>query len=139
MNKTKIGWTDTTWNPCTGCSKISSGCANCYCEPAAEHLQRMGLVKYSKGFQLTTHPYTLEQPYHWRKPRKVFVNSMSDLFHENLQFSFIQDVFKVMNENPQHIFQVLTKRADILQKYAPLLTWSDNIWMGVTVESDLIF
>jgi protein gp37 len=136
MNKTKIEWTDMSWNPCTGCSKISSGCTNCYAEPAAEHEKRMGVVKYKNGFQLTPHQYTLTQPYHWRKPRKVFVNSMSDLFHENLKFPFIQEVFKVMNENPQHIFQVLTKRADILQKDAPFLTWSDNIWMGVTVESD---
>ena len=136
MNQTKIEWTDMSWNPCTGCSKISSGCTNCYAKPAAEHEKRLGFVKYSKGFQLNTHPYTLEQPYHWKKPRKVFVNSMSDLFHEKLKFSFIQEVFKVMNENPQLIFQVLTKRADILQNYAPFLTWSDNIWMGVTVESD---
>lgn len=136
MNKTKIEWTDMSWNPCTGCSKISSGCLNCYAEPAAEHEKRLGFVKYRKGFQLTPHPYTLDQPYHWRKPRKVFVNSMSDLFHKNLQFSFIQDVFKVMNDNQQHIFQVLTKRADILQMDAPFLTWSENIWMGVTVESN---
>ena len=136
MGKTTIEWTDMSWNPCTGCSKISSGCINCFAKLAAEHEKRMGFVKYRNWFQLTTHPYTLQKPYHWRKPRKIFVNSMSDLFHENLQFSFIQDVFKVMNDNPQHIFQVLTKRADILQKYAPHLKWSDNIWMGVTVESD---
>jgi len=99
-------------------------------------LKAMDKPKYKDGFTLAQHPQTLAEPYQWRKPRKVFVNSMSDLFHEKMPFDFIQKVFKVMNENPQHIFQVLTKRADILQNYAPLLTWSENIWMGVTVESD---
>lgn len=136
MNKTKIEWTDMSWNPCTGCSIISIGCLNCYADPFSLRLKAMGKPKYRDGFTLTTHPQTLKEPYHWRKPRKIFVNSMSDLFHEQVPFDFIQEVFRVMNENPQHTFQVLTKRADILQKFAPLLKWSDNIWMGVTVESD---
>ena len=136
MNKTKIGWTDSTWNPCTGCSKISKGCLNCYAELFSIRLEAMGKPKYRDGFTLTQHPKSLQEPYHWKKPKKIFVNSMSDLFHEKMPFDFIQKVFKVMNENPQHTFQVLTKRADVLEKYSPQLTWTDNIWMGVTVESN---
>ncbi|ETR70096.1 MAG: gp37gp68 family protein [Candidatus Magnetoglobus multicellularis str. Araruama] len=135
MNKTKIEWTDSTWNPTTGCTKISAGCKYCYAERMAMRLQAMGCEKYKNGFQLTIHPDTLKVPYSWKKPRNVFVNSMSDLFHENMPFEFIQKVFKVMNENPKHTFQILTKRSDILYEYSQHLTWSKNIWMGVTVES----
>jgi protein gp37 len=135
MNKTKIEWTDSTWNPTTGCTKISAGCKYCYAERMARRLQAMGCEKYKNGFQLTIHPDTLKVPYSWKKPRNVFVNSMSDLFHENMPFEFIQKVFKVMNENPKHTFQILTKRSDILYEYSQHLTWSKNIWMGVTVES----
>ena len=135
MNKTKIEWTDCTWNPTTGCTKISAGCKYCYAERMAMRLQAMGCEKYTNGFQLTIHPDTLKVPYSWKKPRNVFVNSMSDLFHENMPFEFIQKVFKVMNENPKHTFQILTKRSDILYEYSQHLTWSKNIWMGVTVES----
>lgn len=136
MNNTKIEWTDSTWNPATGCTKYSSGCAHCYAEKMANRLKAMGLAKYENGFQLTLHPETLNEPYLWKKPKMVFVNSMSDMFHEDIPFEYIQSVFKVMNENPIHTFQVLTKRAGILQDYAPYLNWTKNIWMGVTVESE---
>ena len=135
MRTTKIEWTETTWNPTTGCTKISSGCKNCYAERMSLRLQAMGVKKYNDGFNLKIHPEVLEEPYSWRKPRTVFVNSMSDLFHENMPLDFIQKVFKVMNDNPMHTFQVLTKRADILSKYSSDLVWSKNIWMGVTVEN----
>jgi protein gp37 len=134
MKKSKIEWTESTWNPSTGCTKISSGCKNCYAERMSKRLQLMGIAKYENGFELATHPHILSEPYSWRNPRTVFVNSMSDLFHERMPLSFIQDVFRVMNENPMHTFQVLTKRADILLDYSNYLKWSKNIWMGVTVE-----
>jgi len=135
MSTTKIEWTETTWNPTTGCTKISSGCKNCYAERMTKRLQAMGVNKYKNGFELCFHPETLEEPYSWRKPRTVFVNSMSDLFHENMPLDVIQKVFKVMNDNPLHTFQVLTKRADILLKHSKQLKWSKNIWVGVTVEN----
>jgi protein gp37 len=135
MRTTKIEWTETTWNPTTGCTKISSGCKNCYAERMSNRLQAMGVEKYKDGFKLKIHPDVLNEPNSWRKPRTVFVNSMSDLFHENMPLDFIKKVFKVMNDNPIHTFQVLTKRADILLKYSNELVWSKNIWMGVTVEN----
>ncbi len=135
MRSTKIEWTETTWNPTTGCTKISSGCKNCYAERMSSRLQAMGVEKYKYGFNLRIHPEVLDEPYSWRKPRTVFVNSMSDLFHEDMPLDFIKKVFKVMNENPIHTFQVLTKRADILLKYSHELKWSKNIWIGVTVEN----
>jgi len=135
MNNTKIEWTDSTWNPITGCTKISLGCSHCYAEKMAIRLKAMDVGKYRNGFSLTLHPKSLEEPYFWKKPRMVFVNSMSDLFHEDIDLNYIKKVFKVMNDNPRHIFQVLTKRGDILEKYSPKLTWTHNIWMGVTVES----
>jgi protein gp37 len=135
MKNTKIEWTEVTWNPSTGCTKISEGCLNCYAAKMAKRLKAMGTPKYENEFELTIHPDTLNEPYSWKKPQIVFVNSMSDLFHEDMPLSFIKKVFTVMNNNPQHIFQVLTKRADILAKYSALLNWSENIWMGVTVES----
>jgi len=134
MAKTKIEWTQDSWNPTTGCDKISSGCLNCYAEKMSFRLQKMGSPKYADGFNLRTHPNALLEPYKWKKSRMVFVNSMSDLFHENVPFEFIEAVFKVMNENPSHIFQILTKRGYILEKYSQKLSWSKNIWMGVTVE-----
>lgn len=134
MKSSKIEWTESTWNPTTGCSKISSGCKNCYAERMSKRLQSMGVDKYKDGFKLRIHPEVLDEPYSWRNPRTVFVNSMSDLFHEDMPLEYIQSVFKVMNENPIHTFQVLTKRADILQEYSDQLVWSKNIWMGVTVE-----
>jgi protein gp37 len=134
MKNTKIEWTEQTWNPSTGCNKISSGCLNCYAEKMSKRLKCMGMQKYANGFELTCHPETLREPYSWKKERIVFVNSMSDLFHENIPLHFIQEVFKVMNENPQHIFQVLTKRSENLLKYSNQLVWTENIWAGVTVE-----
>lgn len=134
MAKTKIEWTQDSWNPTTGCDKISSGCLNCYAERMSFRLQKMGNPKYADGFNLKTHSTALLEPYKWKKSRMVFVNSMSDLFHEDLPFEFIEAVFKVMNENPSHIFQILTKRSHILEKYSQKLSWSKNIWMGVTVE-----
>jgi len=136
MNKSSIEWTESTWNPVTGCTKISSGCKNCYAERMANRLKAMGTPKYANGFDITIHEDCLAEPYTWKKPKVIFVNSMSDLFHENIPFSFIEKVFKVMNENPQHIFQVLTKRAELLLDYNTNLNWTSNIWMGVTVEDD---
>ncbi len=135
MSATKIEWTETTWNPTTGCTKISSGCKNCYAERMTKRLQAMGVNKYKNGFDLCFHPETLDEPYTWRKPRTVFVNSMSDLFHEEMPLDVIQKVFKVMNDNPLHTFQVLTKRADVLLKHSKFLKWTKNIWVGVTVEN----
>jgi protein gp37 len=134
MSSSKIEWTESTWNPSTGCTKISSGCANCYAERMAMRLKAMGTPKYANGFDVTLHEDSLAEPYTWKKPKVIFVNSMSDLFHEDIPFSFIEKVFKVMNENPQHIFQVLTKREENLLKYNDKLNWTSNIWMGVTVE-----
>lgn len=136
MATSKIEWTENTWNPVTGCTKISSGCKFCYAEIMTRRLKAMGQEKYKNGFEVTLHPGTLEEPYLWKKPKMIFVNSMSDLFHKDVPVEYIQKIFKVMNENPQHVFQILTKRADILRYYdsEELLNWSHNIWMGVTVE-----
>jgi protein gp37 len=134
MSSSKIEWTESTWNPTTGCTKVSSGCANCYAERMAMRLKAMGTPKYINGFEVTLHDECLSEPYSWKKPKVIFVNSMSDLFHEDIPFEFIEKVFKVMNENPQHIFQVLTKRAELLLEYSPNLNWTSNIWMGVSVE-----
>jgi len=131
-----IEWTESTWNPVTGCTKISAGCLNCYAERMAKRLQAMGQERYKNGFKLTPHPEALDEPYRWKKPRIVFVNSMSDLFHEKIPVEFIQDVFTVMNENKRHTFQILTKRSERLREIAPLLEWSENIWMGVTIEDN---
>jgi protein gp37 len=140
MAKTKIEWTESTWNPITGCTKISSGCKFCYAEIMARRLKAMGQEKYKNGFDLTLHPQTLKEPYLWKKSKMIFVNSMSDLFHKDVPISFIQKIFQVMNENPQHIFQILTKRADVLNYYDSKgwLQWTNNIWMGVTVEDNTV-
>lgn len=150
MAKTKIEWTATrhadgtttageTWNPTTGCTKISAGCKHCYAEIMHRRLRAMGQDKYTEPFRvLKTHEKELERPLSWRKPRVVFVNSMSDLFHDQVPLSFIQRVFSVMNHCSRHTFQVLTKRADLLERYAPNLTWTDNIWMGVSVEDERV-
>ena len=137
MAQTKIEWTEMTWNPVTGCDKISSGCKHCYAEAMAKRLQAMGQEKYKDGFKLTLHPEALFEPYKWRKSKVIFVNSMGDLFHKDIPVSYIKKVFRVMKENPQHVFQVLTKRADLLRYYDSegWLEWSHNIWMGVTVEN----
>ena len=135
-----IEWTESTWNPVSGCTKISSGCAHCYAERMAKRLQAMGQYRYRNGFKVTLHPKAMEEPYRWKQPRMVFVNSMSDLFHDKISLGFIQRVFTVMNENLRHTFQILTKRPERLAELSPILNWSDNIWMGVTVEnSDYLY
>ncbi len=140
MALTKIEWTENTWNPITGCTKISSGCKHCYAEVMTRRLQAMGQEKYRNGFELTLHPEALNDPYNWKKPKMIFVNSMSDLFHQDVPVEFIQRVFQVISENPHHVFQVLTKRSDILLYYdhEGLLDWPHNLWMGVTVESNSV-
>ena len=136
MAASAIEWTEMTWNPVTGCSKISSGCKNCYAEIMARRLQAMGSEKYSKGFRVTIHPEELETPHRWKKPRIVFVNSMSDLFHRDMPEAFIRRVFETMAQCPRHRFQVLTKRAGRLRRMSPRLPWTENIWMGVSIEDD---
>ncbi|HAX99434.1 MAG TPA: hypothetical protein DCY12_11245 [Candidatus Atribacteria bacterium] len=130
-----IEWTESTWNPVTGCTKISEGCAHCYAERMAIRLKAMGQKNYAQGFNVTLHPHILDVPLKWKKPRMIFVNSMSDLFHNAVPLSFIQQAFDVMNQAHWHRFQILTKRAERLADIAPHLHWSPNIWMGVTVES----
>jgi len=138
MAHSSIEWTEMTWNPVTGCSKISAGCKFCYAEVMSRRLMAMGLEKYKNGFDVALHSSALQIPYTWKKPKTVFVNSMSDLFHPEVPTEFIESVFKVMNENPQHIFQVLTKRADRLLELDKQLSWSKNIWMGVSVENQKV-
>ncbi len=137
MAQSSIEWTEMTWNPTTGCDKVSAGCKFCYAEVMAKRLKAMGVEKYSNGFELAMHEDELKTPYTWKKSKMVFVNSMSDLFHKDVPIEFIQKVFRVMKENPQHVFQILTKRADVLLYYDKegLLEWSHNIWMGVSVEN----
>lgn len=130
----KIEWTGSTWNPVTGCTKVSEGCVNCYASRMASRLQKMGNVKYAKGFQLTLHESCLDEPLRLKKPSVIFVNSMSDLFHEDIPVEFIHRVFEVMNKANWHTFQILTKRSERLLELAPRLEWGRNIWQGVTVE-----
>ncbi len=130
-----IEWTEATWNPTTGCDKISPGCKHCYAERMAKRLHAMGQPNYRNGFRLTLHDHMLELPLTWRKPRTVFVNSMSDLFHVDVPLAFIQQVFAVMRQASWHTFQVLTKRADRLAELSGQLSWPANVWMGVSVES----
>ena len=131
-----IEWTESTWNPVTGCTKISPGCKNCYAERMARRLQAMGQANYSNGFELTVHEHVLELPLRWNKARTIFVNSMSDLFHEDVPVEFVLCVFDVMNRASWHRFQVLTKRSERLLELDSLLPWTRNIWMGVSVESE---
>lgn len=133
--KTTIEWTEMTWNPVTGCSKISPGCKNCYAERMAHRLAAMGQERYRNGFEVTLQPDIILLPLNWSEPRVIFVNSMSDLFHENVPELFIQSVFETMIAAHWHIFQILTKRTERLVELAPRLTWPENIWMGVSVES----
>ncbi len=135
MKKTKIEWTESTWNPVTGCTKISDGCLNCYAERMAKRLKAMGQLNYKNGFELTIHPNSLELPLQWKKPQMIFVNSMSDLFHKKVPVTYIKKVFDVMNLAEWHTFQILTKRADRLLKLSSKLNWTQNIWMGVSVEN----
>lgn len=138
MAQSSIEWTEMTWNPTTGCTKISQGCKFCYAEVMSKRLQLMGIEKYRNNFEITVHEDALTTPYSWKKPKIVFVNSMSDLFHEDVPLSFIQKVFKVMRDNPQHVFQVLTKRSERLYELDEKLKWSHNIWMGVSVEDSQV-
>lgn len=131
---TAIEWTEETWNPVTGCSKVSAGCVNCYAETMARRLQAMGAPGYDNGFELTLMPERLEQPLRKKKPTRFFVNSMSDLFHEDVPDSFIDQVFDVMRRTPQHTYQILTKRAYRLPAYFGPKVLPANIWLGVTVE-----
>lgn len=142
--KTGIEWTEVTWNPTTGCDRISPGCANCYALTMAKRLKAMGSDRYQldgdhrtsgPGFALTLHPNALQQPYRWSGHRTVFVDSMSDLFHARVPLSYVREVFRVIAETPQHTYQVLTKRASRVAKIADKLEWPDNLWLGVSVEN----
>lgn len=133
-SQSHIEWTEMTWNPVTGCSKITAGCKNCYAERMAKRLKAMGVERYTNGFAVTLQPDLLEVPLHWKEPRIVFVNSMSDLFHEKVPLKYIRKVFETIEQCPQHTFQILTKRSERLKEIADLLPWPHNIWMGVSVE-----
>ena len=142
--KTGIEWTEVTWNPTTGCDRITSGCDNCYALTLSKRLKAMGAPKYQNdgdprtsgpGFGITTHPATLDEPYKWRQSRLVFVNSMSDLFHAKVPIAFVREVFDVIANTPQHTYQILTKRSIRLRRVADKLDWPDNLWMGVSVEN----
>lgn len=136
MAESSIEWTELTWNPVTGCKKISPGCKFCYAEVMSRRLKAMRVEKYKDGFKIRIHPESLNIPFTWKKPKVVFVNSMSDLFHDEIPLDFIKAVFAVMNATPQHTYQVLTKRSDRLLKIANELNWTRNIWMGVSVENE---
>jgi len=131
-----IEWTGSTWNPVTGCKKISLGCRHCYAERMANRLKAMGQPNYIKGFELALHDHALELPIQWKKPQTIFVNSMSDLFLESVPPKFIKRVFNIMNAAHWHTFQVLTKRSERLFSLSPKLKWTPNIWMGVSVENE---
>jgi protein gp37 len=137
-DNSKIEWTEATWNPVTGCSKVSPGCKNCYAERLAARLQGMRNARYRNGFKVTLHSDVIELPKRWREPRLIFVNSMSDLFHEQVPLEFIQRVFATMRDCPQHTFQILTKRSARLRKLAKNLEWPANVWMGVSVEDERV-
>jgi protein gp37 len=136
-NKSAIEWTGATWNPSTGCDALSPGCDNCYAERLTRRLKAMGQKKYSNGFELTLHPETLELPLKWKEPQTIFVNSMSDLFHHDVPLEFIQRVFATMRAASWHQFQVLTKRSGRLQAFSDRIDWPTNVWMGVSVESEV--
>jgi protein gp37 len=133
-DKTKIEWTEATWNPITGCTKLSRGCEHCYAATLAKRLKAMGNPRYENGFDLTIHRDLFNKPLGWDKAKMIFVNSMSDLFHENVPDEDILTIFRTMNEATKHTFQVLTKRTDRLNELNDQIVWTDNIWMGVTVE-----
>lgn len=145
MNRSTIEWTEVTWNPVTGCDRVSAGCDHCYALTLAKRLKAMGAEKYQNdgdprtsgpGFGVTTHPKSLIQPHRWTGSRLVFVNSMSDLFHAKVPLDFVRDVFDVIRDTPQHTYQVLTKRSTRLRRTADQLNWPSNLWMGVSVEND---
>jgi protein gp37 len=132
--RSNIEWTEMTWNPVTGCTKVSQGCKHCYAERMARRLEAMGSDRYRNGFHVTLHPDLLDVPRRWRQARVVFVNSMSDLFHDDIPLAYIQRVFATMRDCPHHTFQVLTKRSQRLAEFASQLSWPENVWMGVSVE-----
>ena len=134
--QTSIEWTDSTWNPVTGCTKISPGCKYCYADRLAPRLKAMGNRRYVNGFEITLHHDLVELPKRWKKPKKIFVNSMSDLFHEAIPLDFIQSVFNTIEEAEQHTFQVLTKRPESALESAPYLQWPPNLWMGTSIENN---
>ncbi len=134
MASSSIEWTNATWNPVTGCNKVSPGCKHCYAERLSKRLRAMGLSKYANGFNVAIHADALEIPLSWKNPRRVFINSMSDLFHDDVPLLFIEKVFATMKKAHWHQFQILTKRSERLIKLDPLLEWASNIWMGVSVE-----
>lgn len=135
MAKSSIEWTESTWNPLTGCTKISPGCKHCYAERMALRLQAMRHPKYASGFQLAFHEDALEQPLSWKRPQRIFVNSMSDLFHDDVPVEFVLQVFEIMRRASWHEFQVLTKRSERLLELDSLIDWPGNVWMGVSVEN----
>ncbi|WP_339063627.1 phage Gp37/Gp68 family protein [Tepidibacillus marianensis] len=134
----KIEWTEATWNPVTGCTKISEGCRHCYAERMAKRLYMMDNPRYKNGFNVTLHHDLINTPLNWKKPKRIFVNSMSDLFHDDVPFEFILKVFQTMEKASWHTFQVLTKRSERLLELAPLLPWPSNVWMGVSVEDEKV-
>lgn len=137
-SSSSIEWTEATWNPVTGCNKISEGCKHCYAATMAKRLHAMGNSRYTNGFDVTLHHDLIEAPLKWKKPRRIFVNSMSDLFHKDVPLEFIQSVFETMEKASWHTFQILTKRSDRLAEIAPLLTWPNNVWQGVSVENQSV-
>lgn len=134
----KIEWTEATWNPVTGCTKVSEGCKNCYAEKMANRLHAMKNPRYSNRFEVTLHEDLITRPLSWTKPKRIFVNSMSDLFHEEVPLDFIQRVFETMNEAHHHSFQVLTKRSERLLEVSPFLNWTSNIWLGTSIENEKV-
>lgn len=138
MATSKIEWTESTWNPVTGCTKISSGCKNCYAERMAKRLQKMKQPNYANGFEIVLHEHVLEYPLRWKKSRTIFVNSMSDLFHEKVPKSYIMKVFDIMKKAHWHTFQILTKRSQRLMELANELEWPQNVWIGVSVENEAV-
>lgn len=137
MRTTKIEWTDKTWNPITGCTKFSAGCQNCYAEVMAHRLQAMGQEKYKNGFTLTLHEDSLQEPLLWKKPHTIFVCSMSDLFHKDVPFEFIDKVMNIIKQTPHHRYQILTKRAERMKEYFSNRENPKNVWLGVTVENKM--
>lgn len=137
MRTTKIEWTDKTWNPITGCTKFSAGCQNCYAEVMARRLQAMGQEKYKNGFTLTLHEDSLQEPMLWKKPHTIFVCSMSDLFHKDVSFDFIDKVMNIIKQTPHHRYQILTKRAERMKEYFSDRENPKNVWLGVTVENKM--
>lgn len=134
--RSSIEWTEVTWNPVTGCTKISHGCKRCYAERMARRLQAMGVAKYRAGFEVAVHEAALNDPLRWQQPRLVFVNSMSDLFHKSVPADFVKAVFEVMNRASRHTFQVLTKRPGRVARLGGRLRWTPNIWLGTSIESE---